>query len=136
MNCHRWRLHSGRRLRLHIPQTKMIKDLFDLLLILDETNDLHPPLIFGALGDRPHISFESASSNSFGILWMTLSVQGCKVSINPGFVSSVSPEKRYYIPVIPHQYNEGLLCLQKREYLAKRRPLKRIRKWLYLIFKP
>jgi hypothetical protein len=29
-------------------KAKMLEDLFDHLLILDETNDLHPPLTFGA----------------------------------------------------------------------------------------
>jgi hypothetical protein len=36
----------------------------------------------------------------------------------------------------PPQYNGGLSGLQKREYLAKIKPWKRIREALDLIFKP
>ena len=45
---HRGHLHFGRGAGLHTPESKMLEDLFDHLLILVETDDLHPPLAFGA----------------------------------------------------------------------------------------
>lgn len=48
LNPHRGRLYFGRRSGFHLPESQMLEVLFDDLIILDEGNDLHPPLALRA----------------------------------------------------------------------------------------
>jgi hypothetical protein len=44
-----WRLYFGRRSGLRIPESKMLEDLLDDLIIIYKTDNLHPPLAFEQL---------------------------------------------------------------------------------------
>jgi hypothetical protein len=61
---------------------------------------------------------------------------GFRVEIVYHWVKAENRSFRKGVSMEPPQYNGGLLGLQKREYLAKRKVGKGIRKYLNLIFKP
>ena len=74
---------------------------------------------------------ESRYGKRYGILWMTLPVQGCKVSIHAGLVSSVSSEKRYYNTrntapsVLPYHFSMASSSLRRfldQKHLEPRMP--------------
>jgi hypothetical protein len=78
------------------PEAKMLEGLFDDLLILNKTDDLHPPLICRDRSEnRSHRFPESAWPSVFDTPLISSPTTEWKESGPPGIHSSASPDKHY-----------------------------------------